>query len=41
MGEQPRRAEHLITARDLIARGLAVTVLILGALVALLVTPGV
>lgn len=44
MGENQRRAEqldHLLTARDLIARGLAVTALILGALVALLTTPGV
>jgi hypothetical protein len=41
MGENQRRAEHLLTARDLIARGLAVTVLIVGALLALLTTPGV
>lgn len=41
MGDKQRGAEHLLTARDLIARGLAVTVLIVGALVALLTAPGV
>jgi hypothetical protein len=41
MGENGRRAEHLLTARDLIARGLVVTVLIFGALLALLLAPGI
>ena len=41
MGDNQRRAEHLLTVRDLIARGLAVTVLIVGALLALLTAPGV
>jgi hypothetical protein len=41
MGDKQRGAEHLLTARDLIARGLAVAVLIVGALVVLLTTPGV
>ena len=41
MGEHRQGAEHLLTVRDLIARGVAVSILIVGALLALLLTPGV
>ena len=41
MNERRQSAEHLLTVRDLIARGIAVSVLIVGALLALLLTPGV
>ena len=41
MSEHRQPAEHLLTVRDLIARGVAVSVLIVGALLVLLLTPGV
>lgn len=41
MGEDRQRAEHLLTMRDLVKRGVAVSVLIFGALLVLLIAPGV
>lgn len=41
MGENRQRAEHLLTLRDLVKRGVAVSVLIVGALLVLLIAPGI